>query len=190
MHAANHFYGHAQVFAGYAGVEFPALIDGYLQHGWNLHDGLAVGTDVVPGTHLFVWSEAVARRGWAMGRRGYHVIGSAWAYLLASEAGRDTASHERQGNIFYPFHGWEGQEVTGDHRLMLARLQEVETGPITVCLYWLEHREPAIRAVYEDAGCRVSPTAPASSPTRAPTCTSCTSSGPNCWRIVVSCPTG
>jgi hypothetical protein len=38
---------------------------------------------------------------------------------------------------------------------MLRRLQEVETGPITVCLYWVEFANAAIRAVYEEAGCRV-----------------------------------
>ena len=150
MHAANHFYGHAQVFADYAGVEFPMLIDGYLQHGWNLHDGFAVGTDVVPGAKLFVWSEAVARRGWAMGRRSYHVIGSAWAYLLAMEA---AARHRLAGSGGHDLLPLPRLGGPGGHRRpppMLARLQEVETGPITVCLYWVEHRDPAIRAVYEE----------------------------------------
>ncbi|HEX4189376.1 MAG TPA: hypothetical protein VHZ06_00165 [Marmoricola sp.] len=162
MHTANHYYGHAHLFADYVGIPFPVIIDGYLQHGWNLHDGFAVGTGFVPGAKLFVWSESVLRRGWAMGRRNYHVIGSAWAYLLEMEAAAaavampapDPAT-ERSGTIFYPFHGWEGQEVAGDHAAMLRRLQEVETEPLTVCLYWVEHRNDAIRAVYEDAGCRV-----------------------------------
>jgi hypothetical protein len=153
MHAANHFYGHAHIMARYADLPRPFMIWGYLQHGWNLLDGFAVGTRIVPGVPLFVWSDAVARRGWAMGRRDYRVIGSAWAYLLDLEPQPETA--QREGTIFYPFHGWEGQEVTGDHQQMLKTLQEVEEGPITVCLYWNEHRVPAIREVYEKAGCRV-----------------------------------
>jgi hypothetical protein len=84
------------------------------------------------------------------------VIGSAWAYLLEMERrSPTTATAERAGTIFYPFHGWEGQEVVGDHRAMLRQLQEVEQGPLTVCLYWVEYENPEIRAVYEQAGCRV-----------------------------------
>lgn len=158
VHTANHYYGHAHIFAEYAELPFPPIIDGYLQHGWNLHDGFAVGTHFVPGTNLFVWAESVLRRGWGMGQRNYHVVGSAWAYLLKIQAERARVPEptERRGTIFYPFHGWEGQEVTGDHERMLRQLQEVEGDrPLTVCLYWVEHRNPAIREVYENAGCRV-----------------------------------
>jgi hypothetical protein len=157
VHTANHYYGHAHLFADYVGIPFPVMINGYLQHGWNLHDGFAVGTDIEPGANLFVWAESVERRGWAMGRRNYHVIGSAWAYLLDMERRSPTIEvpAQRAGTIFYPFHGWEAQEVVGDHETMLRQLQEVEKGPITVCLYWVEHRNAGIREVYERAGCRV-----------------------------------
>jgi len=154
MHGANHFYGHAHIMARYVGLKHPPMLWGYLQHGWNLHDGFAIGTDVLPGSNLFVWSEAVARRGRSLGRRNYHVIGAAWAYLLEMEPA-DDPEPAREGTIFYPFHGWEGQEVTGDHTKMLQTLREVEDGPLTICLYWNEYRNPAIRKVYEDAGCRV-----------------------------------
>ncbi|MFL6160198.1 MAG: hypothetical protein ACJ72D_29265 [Marmoricola sp.] len=158
MHTSNHFYGHAHIFSDYVGIPFPIMLDGYLQHGWNLHDGFAVGTEFVPGAKLFVWSESVMRRGWAMGLRNYHVIGSAWAYLLRLQELEQRVAEptERAGTIFYPFHGWEGQEVTGDHQRMLDELREVEGDrPLTVCLYWVEHRNAAIREVYERAGCRV-----------------------------------
>jgi hypothetical protein len=157
VHTANHYYGHAHLFADYVGIPFPVMLDGYLQHGWNLHDGFAVGTSFVPGANLFVWSDSVMRRGWAMGRRNYHVIGSAWAYLLEMEraAPQIAVPEKREGTIFYPFHGWEAQEVTGDHEAMLRQLQEVESGPLTVCLYWVEYGNAAIREVYERAGCRV-----------------------------------
>ena len=102
MHTANHFYGHAQVFAAYAGVEFPAMIDGYLQHGWNLHDGFAVGTMFVPGAQLFVWSEAVAAARVVDGSARLHVIGSAWAYLLALGGPADTGSHDARRHDLLP----------------------------------------------------------------------------------------
>lgn len=163
MHTANHFYGHAHIFSDYVRIPFPPMMWGYLQHGWNIHDGFAVGTTFVPGTPLFVWSDAVERRGWSMGQRNYVVIGAAWAYLLELAKREKTripiaarpADEDRSGTIFYPFHGWEGQEVVGDHTRMLAQLREVEEGPLTVCLYWTEHRNPDIRRVYEEGGCRV-----------------------------------
>ncbi len=65
------------------------------------------------------------------------------------------SGEERQGTIWYPFHGWEGQEVLGDHRRLIAQISEVETGPVTVCLYFFEYKIRAIRRLYEDAGFRV-----------------------------------
>jgi hypothetical protein len=165
LHTANHYYGHAHVFSDYTGLRFPPMIWGYLQHGWNLHDGFAVGTHFVPGAPLFVWSDSVLRRGWAMGQRNYAVIGSAWNYLFRlAEEGRYTRMpdpdwtppEERRGAIFYPFHGWEAQEVLGDHHRMLDQLIEVEgEDDLTICLYWTEYRNEAIRRVYEERGCRV-----------------------------------
>lgn len=155
MHPGNHFYGHAHILSRYAGYPQPLSILGYVQHGWNMLDGYAAGHVFVRGGDLFVWSDGVVRRGWSMGRRRYHVIGAPWAYLLELELEPEAPAEERTGTIFYPFHGWEGQEVTGDHARMLRELREVEEGPLTVCLYWHEHRNPEIRRVYEEGGCRV-----------------------------------
>jgi len=85
MHHANHFYGHAHILARYAELAEVPRIWGYLQHGWNVVDGYAVGTKFAPGFPKFVWSDAPRRRGWAMGRRDYQVVGSPWAYLLLLE---------------------------------------------------------------------------------------------------------
>jgi hypothetical protein len=153
VHQANHFYGHAHILSRYAKTRTQHTIPGYVQHGWNILDGFPVGQKVIEGSPLYVWSDSVVRRGWSRGRRHYHVIGAPWNYLLELEP--DPPDVTREGTIFYPFHGWEGQEVTGDHRQMLRTLQEVETGPLTVCLYWSEHRNREVRKVYEDAGCRV-----------------------------------
>ena len=156
MHHANYYYGHAHVLARYCELPeplHPPRIQGYLQHGWNIGDGLAPGVPFVEGSPLLVWSEQVRRRAWSQGRRDVTVVGSPFAYLLEMQSG--AAGHEREGTIFYPFHGWEGQEVMGDHRRLIDEIKAHESGPITVCLYWNEHRVRAIRRLYENAGFRV-----------------------------------
>jgi hypothetical protein len=156
MHHANYYYGHAHVLARYCALPeplHPPRIQGYLQHGWNIGDGLAPGVPFVEGSRLLVWSEQVRRRAWSQGRRDVVVVGSPFAYLLEMEP--PPADDEREGTIFYPFHGWEGQEVMGDHRRLIAELKAHESGPVTVCLYWNEHRVKAIRRLYEKAGFRV-----------------------------------
>lgn len=157
MHHANHFYGHAQVLARYCELgelDGPPRMLGYLQHGWNIGDGLAPGTPYVEGAPIFVWSEQTRRRAWSLGRRNVIVVGAPWIYLLAMEPEAADAP-PREGVIWYPFHGWEGQEVKGDHRRLIATIREVEDGPVTVCLYWQEFRTRRIRRLYEQAGFRV-----------------------------------
>lgn len=158
MHHANHFYGHAHIMARYAGLAEVPRIWGYLQHGWNTHDGFAVGTKFAPGYPRLVWSEAVARRAWSLGLRDNHVVAAPWAYLLDLEGvGVGNAeADEREGAIVYPFHGWEQQHIIGSHDAYIEEIREVEGDvPITVCLYWNEYRDASVRETYEEAGCRV-----------------------------------
>ncbi|MEU4694437.1 hypothetical protein [Actinoplanes sp. NPDC023714] len=187
MHHGNHFYGHAHVLAEYCGLDpaDPPRIDGYLQHGWNVVDGLGAGTPYAPGRPIFVWSERTRRRAWSMGRPLATVTGAPFLYLLRTptptgctterQIGREdspavqpgsvgcTAERQigrgddpdvqpREGTIWYPFHGWEGQEVDGDHRRLIDEIVATEPGPITFCLYWHEYRDARIRAAYERAG--------------------------------------
>ena len=153
MHHANHFYGHAEILARYCGLDSAPTIWGYLQHGWNTHDGFAVGHDFVPGNPKLVWSEAVARRGWALGLRDYVVIGSPWAYLLRL---RPEETGPREGTIVYPFHGWEGQQIVGDHASYADEVREREGDvPLTMCLYWNDYDKPEVRNTYERKGFRV-----------------------------------
>lgn len=160
MHHANHFYGHAHIMARYVGLEHPPRIWGYLQHGWNMHDGFAVGTVFAPGAPKFVWSQACVRRGHAAGLRDYMVVAAPWLYLLELEKQRDWVAsggpEQREGTIVYPFHGWEGQQVVGNHQRFIDEIREAEGDvPITMCLYWNEYENPKVRAEYEDAGLRV-----------------------------------
>ncbi|AKU16201.1 hypothetical protein [Luteipulveratus mongoliensis] len=156
MHHANHFYGHASILARYCGLTGSPTIWGYLQHGWNTHDGFAVGHEFVPGYPKLVWSEAVARRGWALGLRNYVVIGSPWAYLLALQAQAPPPEGERAGTLVYPFHGWEGQQIVGDHEAYADDVREREGDvPLTMCLYWNDYEDANVRKTYEDKGFRV-----------------------------------
>lgn len=159
MHHANWFYGHAHIMARFAGIQgTPPSIPGYLQHGWNTHDGFAEGTFFAPGYQLFVWSEGCVRRGWFTGLRGYEVVGAPWAYLLELEGQREweASDPKREGTIVYPFHGWEGQHVLGAHDAYIEQIRRVEGDvPITICLYINEYRDPLVRAEYENAGFRV-----------------------------------
>ncbi|WP_265447739.1 hypothetical protein [Flexivirga meconopsidis] len=153
MHHANAFYGHADVLARYCGVADPGPIWGYLQHGWNLHDGFAVGHEFTPGTPKFVWSESVRRRGWSLGQRDYVVVGAPWSYLLAMQPKPPPAG---EGTIVYPFHGWEGQQIVGDHAAYADEVRAMEGDvPLTMCLYWNDYERPEIRKIYADKGFRV-----------------------------------
>lgn len=171
MHHANHFYGHAHVLARYAGLftggpekwgdnqpPRPPRIEGYVQHGWNLWDGYAVGTELIPRFKKFVWSQSVARRGRSIGLGDYVVIGSPWAYLLELNGldPRDPPKPRTDSVILYPFHGWEGQKLQGSHENLLAEVRRVEGDvPLTVCLYWDEYQDKRIRRAYESSGVRV-----------------------------------
>lgn len=152
MHHANHFYGHASVMARYAGLDGTPPIRGYLQHGWNMHDGFAVGTAFAPGYPKFVWSAMVRRRALLAGLRHVDVIGSPFSYLLSL---RTPPTVTRAGTIVYPFHGWEGQEILGDHAEYAALVAREEDPPLTACLYWHDYQNEQLRAVYAAAGFRV-----------------------------------
>ena len=152
MHHANHFYGHAHVLAEYCGLdpEHPPRIEGYVQHGWNVVDGLGTGTPYMPGRPIFVWSEQTRRRAWSMGRRQTTVIGAPFLYLLEFAPAPEPAA--REGTIWYPFHGWESQQVKGSHARLIDEIMTTEDGPVTFCLYWNEFRDDRVRAEYEKAG--------------------------------------
>jgi hypothetical protein len=152
VHHANHFYGHAHVLAEYCGLDpdNPPRIEGYLQHGWNVADGLGYGTPYVSGRPIFVWSEQTRRRAWSMGRRHATVTGAPFLYLMAIRSTVDDAA--REGTIWYPFHGWEGQHVHGSHQRLIDEIVATEPGPVTFCLYWHEFRDDKTRARYEKAG--------------------------------------
>jgi hypothetical protein len=152
VHHANHFYGHAHVMAEYCGLDpaEPPRIEGYLQHGWNVADGLGYGTPYVAGRPIFLWSERIRRRAWSMGRRHSCVVGAPFLYLLRCYP--VAGGEPREGTIWYPFHGWEGQHIHGSHQRLIDEIMATEPGPVTFCLYWHEYKDDRTRARYEKAG--------------------------------------
>ena len=155
VHHANHYYGHSHILARYCGLDASA------------HPGCTAtcstgGTSVTGSLRTtsswraaeFLWSERTRRRAWSLGRRQVYAVGAPWAYLLAMEPELGTVA-EREGTIWYPFHGWEGQHVIGDHDGLIAEIRRTEPGPVTVCLYWQEFRTVPVRRSYERAGFRV-----------------------------------
>jgi hypothetical protein len=160
MHHHNDWYGQVRLLAQYAGRwsgEGPSpRLWGYLQHGWNVHDGFGARTPIAAGMPRFVWSDGPRRRGWAVGQIRCEIIGAPWLYLLRMEPSLGVRPDEqRTGTIFYPFHAFDKQAVIGDHAELADEIRATEDGPITVCLYWIEFRDKKIRRFYENRGFRV-----------------------------------
>jgi hypothetical protein len=158
MHHHNHYYGQAHVLARYCGLNdrFPPPVPGYLQHGWNIFCGWNPAHEFYPGAWRYVWSDAPRRRGYMLGRREYRVIGAPWNYLLEMEPDLGVVPDvEREGTLWFLFHGWEGGEISGAHDRLIDEIRETEPGPVTMSLYFTEYERPEVRRMYEEAGFRV-----------------------------------
>jgi hypothetical protein len=155
MHHHNHYYGQAHILARHCGLddEFPPRIRGYLQHGWNVGCGWNPVHEFFDGAWRFVWSDAPRRRGHSLGRRNYHAVGAPWLYLmdLEPDLGR-VPDEERNGTLWFLFHGWEGGKIQGDHERLIDEIRETEPGPVTFSLYYTEYDRPEVRRYYEKAG--------------------------------------
>lgn len=155
MDHTNHWYGHAHILAEYCGLDpdAPPPIRGVLQHGWTFVHGYGANHVPDPSLTKLVWSDVVRRRAHLLGWRDLAVIGAPFAYLEAMTPAPETAA---EGTIWYPFHGTrEYEQVEGDHGRLVDTIRATETGPVTVCLYYVEYEDPAVRREYEAAGFRV-----------------------------------
>lgn len=157
MDSSNYWYGHAHILARYCGLDAlaPPRINGVIQHGWTFVHGFGYGHAPPDGFAKFVWSDVNRRRGQAIGWRDYYVIGAPFLYLMQMEH-EDPASVEREGTIWYPFHGTKDfEQLHGSHDDLIDTIRGVEDGPVTICLYYVEYDDPQIRGTYERAGFRV-----------------------------------
>src|SRR6266536_3763539 len=82
-----------------------------------------------------------------------HSIGAPFLYLLDLE--QPAVEEEREGTLWFLFHGWEGGKIHGDHQRLIDEIRETEPGPVTFSLYYTEYERPEVRRYYEDAGFRV-----------------------------------
>lgn len=155
MDHTNHWYGHAHILAEYCGLspESPPPVRGMIQHGWTFVHGFGYAHVTDWSLAKYVWSDVCRRRGEAIGWRNYFVIGAPFLYLMQLLA---DPGEEREGTIWYPFHGTKDYEsVQGSHHELIEEIRDTEDGPVTMCLYYVEYEDPETRRLYEDAGFRV-----------------------------------
>jgi len=162
MHHHNFYYGQQHILARYCGLddEFPPRIPGYLQHGWNVGCGWNPVHEFFDGAWRYVWSDAPRRRGHALGRRNYAVVGAPMLYLMDLEPDLGKVpSAERKGTLWFLFHGWDapgmGARIHGDHARLISEIKETETEPVTISLYYTEYERAEVRRSYEEAGFEV-----------------------------------
>ncbi len=154
MDVSNRYYGHDIVLARYCGLRGPMPIRGELQHGWNPTYGIVAEEGRPKKTPLrrFLWSRRNVEWCLRAGIANVEAIGAPFLYH------RHADRPPRSGTLLVcPFHGWEGGKVHGSFEEYTAALEQLRTRfqEITVCLYWLEYEDPAVRAIYERAGYRV-----------------------------------
>lgn len=155
MDHCNHWYGHAHVLAEYCGLDpaNPPPIRGMMQHGWTMFHGFGYGHYNDFSLTKLVWSERARRRAQLIDWRDIVTMGSPFLYLMEF---KPDEGGEREGTIWYPFHGTrEYEQVTGDHDSLIDEIKDTEDGPVTMCLYYVEYEDDDIRRKYERAGFRV-----------------------------------
>lgn len=149
----NAYYGHAAALAAHCGLRSTPPIWGYLQHGVTIgapFDGYRM-SNLLP---KLVWGEPAAERCRRRGDRRVVVIGAPMLYL-AADTPPDRASADPLGTIVFPFHGWEEADIVGRHDRFAEQIDEHESGPVTVCLYWKEAADPSVVESYAGRGFRV-----------------------------------
>ncbi len=147
----NDYYGHADLLRAYAGVQRPLPLPGRLQHGWAPGPGLHSSNLSEPWTK-FLWAQRNLDQ--ARDVAGVEAIGAPFLYLPPVKGPPPPAG----SLLVFPFHGWERESVAGDFGRYADAIAELEAQgytDVTVCLYWLEYDDPALRAIFEARGWRV-----------------------------------
>jgi len=151
MFAENRHYGHAEILLAYCGLAPDTAIPVRMQHGWQPGFGMRPQDMTQPGPKI-VWSSRNLARASEAGYRGAVAVGAPWLYL---EDQPDPGPEHPRSVLVVPFHGWEKESLAGtmtDYAEALAALESRGFGPITVCLYWFEYEQPALRELFEGRG--------------------------------------
>jgi hypothetical protein len=152
MFADNDYYGHAGILRRYCGVEGSPPMPGRLQHGWTVEHGLPVHAFAEPWPR-YVWGDrnlrCIRRDDLALAE----AIGAPFLYL--PQAPSPSPSRGPRSVLALPFHGWEKAKVSADFHALAGSLQALTReglGPVTVCLYWMEYEDTALRKIFENQG--------------------------------------
>ncbi|PRP91624.1 hypothetical protein ENSA5_53840 [Enhygromyxa salina] len=151
MFAENRHYGHAAILLSYCGLPARTRIPVRLQHGWQPGVGMRARDMEQPGPKI-VWSSRNLERAREADYRGPVAIGAPWLYMPET---LDPGPDHPRSVLVVPFHGWEKERLDGsmsDYASALEQLEAEGFGPITVCLYWFEYEQPALREVFERRG--------------------------------------
>lgn len=151
MFAENRHYGHGDILLAYCGLPASTPIPVRLQHGWQPGLGMRPRDMAQPGPKI-VWSSRNLEQAEAAGYSGAVAIGAPWLYLDPTP---DPGPAHPRSLLVVPFHGWERDALHGTmdaYAEAVARLGDEGFGPITVCLYWFEYEQPALRELFERRG--------------------------------------
>jgi hypothetical protein len=150
----NRLYGHDHVLARYCGLPHPRAIRGVIQHGWHPTFGLHYQGKPQPtaGLPRLVWNRRNLHCNLDLGYRNTVAIGAPFLYHEHADATPEAGSL-----LVCPMHGWEEARLIGSHEAYLEELERIRAGfdRISVCLYWLEYEDRAIRDLYAGAGYEV-----------------------------------
>ncbi len=152
MFADNRHYGHADIVLTYCGLPVNTPIPVQIQHGWQSGPGLPKSSLSRPGPKA-VWSERNRQVADEAGFTELVTIGSPFCYL-SEEVDRGPEEGDRS-LLVMPFHGWERARLAVSMTAHIAALEALVVlgwGPVTVCLYWVEHEQASCRDVFERRG--------------------------------------
>jgi hypothetical protein len=148
-------YGHREILIDYAGLPDDALIKGSLEHGWALDSGRGIRR-LRGGRNIYLsWSsDRVARSNIESPRTV--PIGAPFAYLVEKIGQQkiDKLSSGAKGVLYFPAHGTEFIQQNVENQIRIFQNQYDSNGA-TVCLYWGEFINPAIKSAYERVGFKV-----------------------------------
>ena len=147
----NLHYGHAEILLDHCRLPNSTRIPHRVQHGWQPGPGMSDKHMAEPGKKI-VWSSRNLRSSLDRGFSGATPIGAPFLYLPALEAAPPSSE---KSVLAIPFHGWERGELHGSvvaYADSLASLRKEGFGDITVCMYWFEYEQAALRALFESRG--------------------------------------
>jgi hypothetical protein len=150
----NRLYGHDHVLARYCGLPHPRAIRGVLQHGWNPTYGLVFQGEPQPtaGLPRLVWNRRNLRCNLDRGCRNTVAIGAPFLYHEHVDSPAEAGSL-----LVCPLHSWEKSRLLGGHETYLEELERIRASfdRVSVCLYWMEYEDRAVRDLYAGAGYEV-----------------------------------